>query len=152
MQVLPAWALFSASSHFLNQARQKGLPHSGKANASQVREKRDDIQLGSSIVPNGSPPVTGQPRVAQHMCCHFPCPQIWQLVVWCPAWAKPTLNPRRSQVQYNLQNTQVLWWYGMPYVTQAKLQGQWDANRNYQLQAPAKQPWPQLFPTQQTGR
>lgn len=64
-----------------------------------------------------------------------------------------SLNPRSGQVPSNLHDMQAVWWYGgtLLYTMQAKPQGQWDVNRNCQLQASAKQPWPLLFPTQQTG-
>lgn len=118
----------------------------------QSKFSSGETQPGSSVVPAGYLPVIGQ-LIGWHSTCAAICyfHRPGSPVAWCPAWAEPTLNPRRNQ--RNSQDMQALWWYGgiLLYATQAEPQGQWDVNRNYQLQVPAKQPWPQLFPTQQTG-
>lgn len=131
--------------------RTQGAAKLCKANSVKERESEKDTQRGSSVVPARHLPDIGQPREAEHMCCYLPCLQTY--LPRGSASSMGTLNPRSSQVQYNLCDMQaalVAW--GMPYVTQVKPQGQWDVNRNYQLQAPAKQPWPWLFPVLQTGR
>ena len=55
--------------------RTQGAARLCKANSPRVRERAKDTQPGSSVVPAGHLPDTGQPREAQHMHCHLPCPQ-----------------------------------------------------------------------------